>query len=122
MDYSVQTALRKSKRVGYLRGRASVLLPRNHEAAVALARRALNLLPDRDRFALVCEKAIDSGEDAMLRAVSILLGATVVIARRFPVLQRALVAEQIFKAGRELMGTYTPNLDDDDGVKRETLH
>jgi hypothetical protein len=94
------------------------LFPNSRSATLALARRALGLLSDYDQYALVAERAIASGDDAMTRAVSCLIGAAVIVARRLPVLPRAFVAKAFFDAGRELMNSYTY----DENEEGTTIH
>jgi hypothetical protein len=105
MEYSTQVALQKSRRRAFLLGKRSVMVPDTRDKAVAMARRAFSFLALRDRHALVVESTLNDAEET-LHVVSMNLGAAVVAAMHMPLLQRALVAEQFFKAGRELMATY----------------
>jgi hypothetical protein len=107
MDYyDAATALRKTRRIAFLRGQQLAMFPRTREAAVSLARRALSLLPLRVRHGLVVESAIAESTEEMIHVAAMSLGAAVVVATRLPVIERALVTQQFFQFGRELMATY----------------
>jgi hypothetical protein len=118
MDYSAQTVLRRSKRKAYLLGLAHGRRPPTHRAAlIEQTRRLFDRLPLFHQHAVLCQKAIDVGADAMVHTASALLGAVIVLARRMPTLQRALFVSQIFNEARTLLGTTDEDIDN-----VETLH
>jgi hypothetical protein len=103
MNYSEQTALRKSRRRAFLLGVSPGRRPpTERNVAVAQARRALSFIELQDRHALLVESAL-SDVDQMLRVVSMSLATITVIARRLPPLERARMIDQVFTEARLLL-------------------
>jgi hypothetical protein len=114
MEYATTQALRKLRRRAFLLGKRSMMFPDTRDKAIALARRALSFLPLRYRVALVADMALPDVEE-MTRCASMSLATAVVLARRMPVLERALFTQQIFTEARLLLHF-------DDAVGNETRH
>jgi hypothetical protein len=103
MDYySASHTPRKSRRQAFLLGRRSALSPSTRDATLALARRALTLLPLQDRHAPFVESAL-SDVSTMLRVVSMSLATITVIARRLSGLERALMIDRAVTDARWLV-------------------
>ena len=111
-----QSERRVLLRRGYLIGKQRALRPpSDRKQIIAQARQALGLLPPNYQHALIVEQAIYAGEDGMTRAISLLLSAVIVIARRMNPLSRKFIAAQIIEDGERLFNV-------DDEVANETRH